>query len=172
MTRESKQPPEHQPALEISQLKRREIQAPIAACLIRSYIRVMGEDQAINIATAAIQADAILAGKTIAAKLGGNSLKEMGIVVREIWAEDEAITCQILEETDQTLYFNVTRCRYAEFYKKEAMPDLGYCLSCSRDEAFTEGFNPQMKLFRTQTIMQDGPVCDFRFVLEDPQALE
>lgn len=165
-------PSENRQEPEISQLQRREIQASIAGCLIRGYAAAMGDDQAVKIATAAIQSDARRAGETTAAKLSGNSMKELGAVVKEIWAADDAITIQILEETDQTLCFNVTRCRYAEFYQKEGMLDLGYCLSCSRDEAFARGFNPRIRLIRTQTIMQGNPVCDFRFVLEETQTTE
>ena len=155
-----------QPTLEISHLQRREIQAPIAACLIRGFARVMGQDKAIEVATAAVQEDAMMAGKIMAEKYGGNSMKELGRIVREVWAEDDAMTIHVLEETDQELTFDVTRCRYAELYEKHEMKDLGFCLSCSRDEPFTTGFNPRMKLLRTQTIMQGSSHCDFRFILE------
>ena len=155
-----------QPTLEISHLKRREIQAPIAACLIRGFARVMGQDNALEAATAAVQADAMMAGKIMAEKYGGNTMKELGRIVREIWAEDDAMTIQVLEETEQVFSFDVTRCRYAELYEQAGMKELGFCLSCCRDEPFTKGFNPQMKLLRTQTIMQGATLCDFRFVLE------
>lgn len=156
-----------QPAAVISQLERRMIQAPIAACLIREYAREMGQEKAIEIAASAIRADAAQAGKIIAGKLGGNSIKAMGQVVRDIWGQNGAITVQITEETEKTLCFNVTRCRYAEYYKEASMLELGYCLSCSRDEAFTQGFNDAMTLTRTHTIMEGYTVCDFRFSLED-----
>ena len=155
-----------QHTLEISHLMRREIQAPIAACLIRGFARVMGQDKALEAATTAVQADAMIAGKIMAEKYGGNTMKELGRVIREIWAEDDAMTIHVLEETEQTLSFDVTRCRYAELYEKAEMKDLGFCLSCCRDEPFTKGFNPRMKLLRTQTIMQGSSLCDFRFVLE------
>ena len=158
-----------QPTLEISHLQRREIQAPIAACLIRGFARVMGQDKAMEVATAAVQADAVMAGKILAEKHGGNSMKELGHVVREVWAEDDAMTISILEETEQNLSFDVTRCRYAELYEKAEMKELGFCLSCCRDEPFTKGFNPRMKLLRSQTIMQGSSLCDFRFVLEQPK---
>jgi hypothetical protein len=151
---------------EISHLKRREIQAPIAACLIKGFARVMGQDKAVEVATAAVQADAMMAGKITAEKYGGNTMKELGRVVREVWAEDDAMTIHVLEETEQNLSFDVTRCRYAELYEKAEMKELGFCLSCCRDEPFTKGFNPRMKLLRTQTIMQGSSLCDFRFVLE------
>ncbi len=152
----------------ISQLTRREIQAPLAACLIRAFAAELGEEQALRIATQAVQADARSAGESVAGKLGGNSLKELSRVVREIWAADEAIDFRILAETGRELAFDVTRCRYAEYYRREGMLDLGYCLSCSRDGAFTQGFNARIQLSRTQTIMQGQAVCNFRFTLEDP----
>ena len=170
MDRENQHHPEDQGSdqqtLEISHLKRREVQAPIAACLIRGFAKVMGQDKAEEIATAAVQADAMMAGKIMAEKYGGNTMKELGRVVREIWAEDDAMTIHFLEETEQNLSFDVTRCRYAELYEKAEMKELGFCLSCCRDETFTKGFNPRMKLLRTQTIMQGSSLCDFRFVLE------
>jgi hypothetical protein len=154
------------PTLEISHLQLREIQAPIAACLIRGFAKVLGQDKAMEVATAAVQADAMMAGKITAEKYGSNSMKELGRVVREIWVEDDAMTIHILEETEKNLSFDVTRCRYAELYAKAKMKELGFCLSCCRDEPFTKGFNPRMKLLRSQTIMQGSSHCDFRFVLE------
>ena len=154
------------PSSEISHLKRREIQAPIAACLIRGFAGQMGLDRAVEVATVAIQADALEAGEAMARQYGGNSMAELGRVVREVWAEDDGMTIDNLEETAHSLSFDVTRCGYAELYEKLGMKELGFCLSCSRDEPFTRGFNPHMRLIRTRTLMEGGPLCDFRFVLE------
>ena len=43
---EGQGPDQH--TLEISHLKRREIQAPIAVCLIRGFAKVMGQDKAVE----------------------------------------------------------------------------------------------------------------------------
>jgi hypothetical protein len=126
----------------------------------------MGIDKALEAATAAVQADALKAGKAMAEGYGGNSMKVLARVVREVWAEDDAMTIHILEETEQNLSFDVTRCRYAELYEGTGIKELGYCLSCCRDEPFTRGFNPRIKLLRSQTIMQGASLCDFRFVFE------
>ena len=152
--------------VEISHLKHREIQAPIAACLIREFAGVLGRDKALEVATAAIQADALLGGRLMAEKYGGNTMKDLARFVREVWAEDDAMTIHFLEETEKNLSFKVTRCRYAEFYEKAGLQEFGFCLSCCRDEPFARGFNPHMKLVRTQTIMQGASHCDFRFVFE------
>jgi hypothetical protein len=126
----------------------------------------MGIDKALEAATAAVQADALKAGKAMAEGYGGNSMKVLARVVREVWAEDDAMTIHILEETEQNLSFDVTRCRYAELYEDTGIKELGFCLSCCRDEPFTRGFNPRIKLLRSQTIMQGASLCDFRFVFE------
>jgi hypothetical protein len=155
-----------QPAPKITHLQRREIQAPVAACLIRAFARVVGRDRAMQIATEAIQSDAIVSAHVMAEKYRGNSMGELARIVKEVWAEDDALEIDILRATDEHLDFNVTRCRYAELYERMGVRDLGTCLSCSRDGAFVQGFNPQIKLARTQTIMQGASHCDFRFSLE------
>ena len=102
-----------------------------------------------QVASKAIQADAVQSGKSAVEKYGGNTLQELIRVVREEWADDGALEFSILEETDKKMSFNVTRCRYAEMYDRLGLKEFGYCLSCNRDEAFIKAFNPGMKLFRT-----------------------
>ena len=65
--------------------------------------------------------------------------------------------------TADRLSFDVTRCKYAEMYRALGLADLGASLSCVRDFALVEGFNPAITLERTQTLMQGAPHCDFRF---------
>ena len=48
-------------------------------------------------------------------------------------------------------------------YRALGIPELGAVLSCNRDAALIEGFNPAIRLTRTQTIMQGAPCCDFRY---------
>ncbi len=102
----------------------------------------------------------------MAERVGGNTMADLLRVVREIWAEEGALEFDVLEETEQRLSFNVTRCRYAELYERLGVKEFGYCLSCNRDEPLTKGFNPRMRLVRTQTIMEGADYCDFRFVFE------
>jgi hypothetical protein len=170
MSREDQGSPDspgiQQPPLVISHLMHREIQAPIAACLIRGFARALGNDKATEAATEAIQADALAAGRKMTGKYGGNSLRELARVVKELWSEDDAIIIRMLEESDQKLSFDVTRCRYVELYDRMGLREFGYCLSCSRDEPFARGFNPRIRLLRTQTIMQGAHYCDFRFIME------
>jgi hypothetical protein len=40
---------------------------------------------------------------------------------------------------------------------------LGYLVHCNRDHAMIDGFNPDLKLTRTQTVRESASHCDFRF---------
>jgi hypothetical protein len=150
----------------LSLFRRWEIQAPLAARLIREFAGALGLDRALELATAAIQADAALAGRAMAQRYGGYTMMDLARVVKEVWAEDDAVTLRLLEESEARLRFDVTHCRYVELYERLGMKELGFCLSCSRDEAFARGFNPRIRLARSQTIMQGAPFCDFHFTLE------
>jgi hypothetical protein len=152
---------------EITTLERRGIQAPLMVSLIDSFARELGQEKAMQVASAAIRGDAREVGKSMAVKYGGNSTNELLHVVRQIWAAEDALVYDILEQTDRKLSFDVTRCRYAELYSRLGIKEYGYCLSCNRDESLISGFNPHMKLVRTQTIMQGGEKCDFRIFVEE-----
>ena len=150
----------------LSHLARREVQAPLAACLIREFAGVVGEAKALAAAERAIRADAAIAGRALAEGCGGNGLGELAHVVREVWAAQGALELRMLQENAHALDFDVTRCRYVEMYRRLGLEKFGGCLSCSRDAAFAEGFNPRIRLTRTRTIMQGDAVCDFRFRFE------
>jgi len=154
-----------QPAFEINTLERREIQSPLIASLLRGFINEIGYAKAMEIASAAIQNDAIQVGKRMAEN-GGNTMQDLLRVIRESWAAENALEFTVLEETDQRLSFDVTRCRYAELYTRLGIKEFGCCLSCDRDAPLINSFNPRMKLIRTQTIMQGAALCDFRIIME------
>jgi hypothetical protein len=48
-------------------------------------------------------------------------------------------------------------------YREIGMADLGGIFSCGRDGALSTGFNPRIKLSRTQTIMEGASHCDFHY---------
>ena len=150
----------------VSLIEKREIEALIAAPLIKGYAERMGFEKSLEIAAGVIRGLARDAGRQIAAERGSNSLRDLADVVKTLWSHSgEALEVEIIELSETVLDFRVTRCRYAEQYEHLGLGKFGYCLSCSRDAAFAEGFNPKIKMSRTQTIMEGAPYCDFRFTL-------
>ena len=80
-----------------------------------------------------------------------------------MWTKDDALTIEVLEDKPGVFDFNVKRCRYAETYRAMGLGAIGELLSCNRDGAFCEGYDPRIKLTRTQTIMGGASHCDFRY---------
>lgn len=150
---------------EIGVLKRREIEARIVGRLLNAFGEAFGEDKTRALARRVVIEIAEEQGQTLAEQVGGNSLTDFSETL-EPWTRDGALELEVLESSPQAFSFNVTRCRYAEMYQQLGIPELGALLSCNRDYALCGGFNPGIKLTRTQTIMQGATHCDFRFQLE------
>jgi hypothetical protein len=79
------------------------------------------------------------------------------------FARGDAIDYRVREQSPDAYDIDVTGCRYAQFYRELGEPDLGFLLVCSADFWMTEGFGPDIKLTRTQTIMQGASHCNFRY---------
>jgi hypothetical protein len=84
-------------------------------------------------------------------------------VAQELWAGGGSMDLQVVSESDDHLDFNVTRCRYAEFYKELGLSDFGFRVHCNRDYAMVVGFNSELELSRSSTLMEGAACCDFRF---------
>ena len=150
----------------LSLLERRKIEAAIAASLINGFAEAGGREKAIETACRVIEQLAKEAGRQMGERRGSNRMSDLARIVREVWSQGGALEIQFLSETEDQLFFDVTRCRYAEEYEKLGVREFGFCLSCSRDGAFAAGFNPRIRMKRTQTIMEGASCCDFRFTLE------
>lgn len=148
----------------ISHLICRKIQAPLVSSLIREFIHEIGEERALEISRRVIERDAVQSGRSLADKYSGNSLKEMRLIVEEVWAEHGTMMIENLHLDEKMLSFDVTRCGYAEAYRQMGIDDLGVLLSCCRDFAFMEGFNPDIELVRTKTLMEGHECCNFTYV--------
>lgn len=148
---------------EVSHLKRREIQAPIVSTIINGFVEELGKERTLKIISKVIKKDAIDSGRLLSEKFNGNSMSELAKVVRKIWCDEGAMIIDVLRENKEEFHFNVTKCLYAEVYKKLEVQELGKCLSCDRDFPFNEGFNPKIILERSQTIMEGADYCNFRY---------
>ncbi len=147
----------------ISHIKKREIQAPIVTSIVKEFIKELGKEKALAILSRVIEKDAVKSGQELARQFNGNSMKELVTLIKEIWCKDEAMEIEVLRETDSEFHFNVIRCKYAEIYNELGEMELGKCLSCDRDFPFNKGFNPEIKLKRSKTIMEGMDICDFRY---------
>ena len=146
----------------IGVLKRREIEARILAPLLEALGKEFGRERVLEIAREVIINVAREQGAALADGMGDTSLIHFAESTAA-WKKDNALEIEVLELNEERYSFNVTRCRYAEMYRALGIPELGAVLSCNRDFSLIDGFNPEVTLTRTQTILQGAPYCNFRY---------
>ena len=148
----------------LNRLETRAMEAAVAGRLIRAFGREIGLEKAKRIVQGANEEAARRAGEDAAERIGSNTLADLAKDVAT-WGEGGALDLEVLEQTGKVYRFNVTRCGYADKYRQMGLGEFGYCLSCCRDAHFAKGFNPDIELVRTRTIMEGGDVCDFLYRL-------
>jgi L-2-amino-thiazoline-4-carboxylic acid hydrolase len=146
----------------LSLLEQREIEARIVGPLVQAVREELGEEKTLALVRRVIADLAQQSGAELARRLGDDSLEAFAACLGR-WSEGGALEIDLLEQSADRLSFNVTRCRYAEMYRALGLGDLGGSLSCQRDFSLVEGFNPDIHLTRTQTLMEGATHCDFRF---------
>ena len=156
----------------IGVLTRREVEARVLAPILDALAETFGREAVLTVVRDAIINIAHEQGAQLVETMGGDSLDAFADSL-QFWTKDDALEIEVLERNAQTFSFNVTRCRYAELYQSLGIPELGALFSCNRDHALIEGFNADVKLARTQTIMEGAAYCDFRYRLNNgPISLE
>ena len=144
-------------------LDKRKIEAEILKEVYETLKESHGEEVAKRTVAESVRRSAIEQARAFAASApGGPSLKAFQDVM-PLWTKGGALEIEVQEQSDTVFRFNVVRCRYAETYKAMGLAEIGPLLSCNRDGAFCEGYDPKLKLDRSQTIMQGASHCDFKY---------
>jgi hypothetical protein len=138
------------------------IQARALVPIVKAFQAELGEERANQIVRKAEDAEARKFARQASAVLPGSPIEKV-VAGLPFFAAGGALDVEVIKETPDAFEFNVTGCRYAEFYKELGEPELGFLLSCSGDFASAEGLSPDLELTRTQTIMQGASHCDFRY---------
>ena len=149
---------------ELNRIEKRAIEALAIAPVIRAVSQRIGRDEALAILQEVNQQEAFQRGGSMAEKMDRKGIEEL---VDEVagWGRGGVWEMDVLEQTSTTYFFNVTRCPYYEKYRELGLEEFGVGFSCCRDEHFARGFNPQLRLERTKTIMEGADHCDFRYYL-------
>lgn len=144
-------------------LLRREIEALMIKPFLDAFEQELGHEKTYAIAEKVVQEIARAQGAEYVEVLGGNdaaALKRQ----EEAWTAGDALEVENdLSEDGTVLKQTIKRCAYVDMYTRIGMKDLGAMLSCMRDEYFYAGFNPEMEMTRTKTLMCGGDCCDFCF---------
>ncbi|MEO9825942.1 MAG: L-2-amino-thiazoline-4-carboxylic acid hydrolase [Paracoccaceae bacterium] len=144
-------------------LVRRKIEAMILKHVLEVITDRTDRAEAEAVIGEACSRSAIEQGKQLAETLGRTPGFADFAAIQPNWTREDALEIETLEVSEEKFDFNVTRCRYSEAYKEMGLGDIGHLLSCNRDGDFCIGYNPDMELIRTQTLMKGASHCDFRY---------
>jgi hypothetical protein len=144
-------------------LTQRRIEAAFAKGVYEEMTAELGEATARRILGNAVIKLARAGAAAMAEAAGGAPGLDGFRAIQSRWTAEDALTIDVVQSTPTAFDFNVHRCRYAEMYRAMGLAELGGLLSCNRDGAFCEGYDPKLTLTRTQTLMQGASHCDFRY---------
>ncbi len=147
----------------LSMLERRRIEANILKQVYDELVERHGEEEARRIVAGAVRRAAVAQGREFREKEPGGTDLQTFADLLPLWTMEDALEIEVEERTDTRFAFKVKRCRYAEMYRAMGLGHIGHLLSCNRDGTFCEGYDPRIRLTRTQTIMQGAPCCDFDY---------
>jgi hypothetical protein len=148
------------------------IQAQVLIPLVKALQAELGEERANAIVREALGDWYRKAGEKWWQRQKASSLGDKMACAFGEFAAGGALDYDVIRRAPDAFDVNVTGCRYAEFYNRLGVPELGFLLVCGADFSMAEGYGAGVRLTRTQTIMQGAGHCDFRFTLKKPGAPE
>lgn len=144
-------------------LRRRRIEAGIVAPIYRILVRDLGKERAQEIVREAVREDAREQGRRMAQREPGGANLRTFIAIQDLWKADDALQTVTHVADGERYDYDVTFCAYAEMYREMGLAEIGHLLSCERDYQFPLGYDEQISLERTTTIMEGADRCDFRY---------
>jgi hypothetical protein len=77
----------------------------------------------------------------------------------------EALTLEIVEDTEKVFELKVTECLWATVFKSAGLEgEIGHAAVCNMDYAWPRAFNPDFKMERSKTLMQGDDCCNHRYI--------
>ena len=149
--------------MSIPVIQQAKIQAQVLVPLIKALQAELGEERANALVRRALGDLYRRYGEEFWRKKNEKNLGKAIALAFATYARDDALDYHVIEQSHDAFAIDVIRCRYAEFYKELGEPELGFLVVCSADFDTAGGFDRDIKLTRTQTIMQGASHCDFRY---------
>lgn len=144
-------------------IEQAKIQARVLVPLVKALQAELGEERANAIIRKALGEIYRKLGEKWWQAQGSNNVGDNVAAAFAVYAAGGALRYDVVKQSPEAFDINVTECRYAQFYKALGAPELGFLFVCSADFPVAQGFGGDVKLTRTQTIMQGASHRDFRY---------
>ena len=119
------------PNLTIPLLEQSKIQAQVLVPVLRAFRAELGEERANRIAWRALAEWRQSVARATAAGLQGSPREKWTAATTALLpAIGNDVDVEIRKQDDDTLAFDVTGCRFAQFFQALGEPELGFALTC------------------------------------------
>lgn len=148
----------------LSLLEKTRIQAQVLVPVLRALRAALGKEKA-----DAIVKDALRQwSKDLFAAIGNSvegSPRRKWAAMHTAMAEmtERDVTVAMRRKDKEALEFDITQCRFAEFFRALGEPELGALLICATDYDIAAAGDGEVTFAREQTLMQGAPSCTFRY---------
>jgi hypothetical protein len=148
----------------ISLLDKTRIQAQVLVPVLRALRAELGKDKAEAIVKQALRDWSSQLFAAISEGIEGSPRRKWATLqgaLNDVSARE--VEFEIRRQDEEALDIDVTRCRFAEFFRALGEPELGALLICETDIDIASAGEGEVSLDRTQTLMQGAPSCTFRY---------
>ena len=148
----------------ISLLEKTRIQAQVLVPVMRAMRAEIGREKADALVRSALREWS----RQVFADIGngiegspGRKFAKMNAALAEV--TEREVKFDMHRDDGEAREFDITSCRFAEFFRALGEPELGALLVCSTDVDIADAGGSAVSFSRDQTLMQGGSCCTFRY---------
>ena len=148
----------------LSLLDKTRIQAQVLVPVLRALRAELGKERADAIVKDALRDWSKQLFAAVGERVAGSAQRKwaaMHTALAEV--TEREVTVDMRRHDRHALEFDVTHCRFAEFFRALGEPELGALLVCATDFDIVAAGGSAVSLTRDQTLMQGAPSCTFRY---------
>ena len=148
----------------LSLLDKTRIQAQVLVPVLRALRAELGKERADTIVRQALRDWSKQLFAAVGESIEGSPRRKWAAMQAALTEVTESeVTFEMVRHDKEALEFDVTHCRFAEFFRALGEPELGALLICATDFDIVASGGGEVGLTRDQTLMQGAPSCTFRY---------
>ncbi|WP_246175162.1 L-2-amino-thiazoline-4-carboxylic acid hydrolase [Bradyrhizobium paxllaeri] len=148
----------------LSLLDKTKIQAQVLVPVLRALRAELGKEKADAVVKQALRDWSKQLFADVGASVEGSARRKWAAMHTALAdVTEREVTVEMRRHDKEALEFDVTHCRFAEFFRALGEPELGALLVCATDFDIVAGGGSEVSLNREQTLMQGAPSCTFRY---------
>ena len=154
-------------ASDITMLDKVKIQAQVLVPVMRALRAELGRDKADALVKGALRDWSKGLFAEIGKDIEGSPYRKfatMNTALADVTMQE--VSFDMHRRDKQALEFDITSCRFAEFFRALGEPELGALLICHVDADIADAGGDEVNFSRTQTLMQGASCCNFRYKFE------